>query len=249
MIFLFEIGSSEHEQHVYIRRTPGDFSKKKTKPLEFLFYDSNKDQNVLSIGQELLKFYPKITSQQCYANALHDRYNYDVKCGHYSFLEMYLNLYYGVNPFNPFNREALNYQSIIIHEGHGHSGPRSLLMVKHDEINRKKPSDRNIYTAKNQTPKSSEAKSDAVKKAPTKVKNKTTRGKKTEKVVSKQKEIVKVAELKHKQKRLLLLPVATDTNANSNRDLLGPSTSSRHHGLDLPPYTRLTHDNSNDNSD
>lgn len=81
------------------------------------FYDCNEGSNVIAICRRFLNGLQH--EADIYSNALHPFYNECGRCGHLTFLELYLCFHQGTNPF----RRRLVTRSLIGNRDDGHHGP------------------------------------------------------------------------------------------------------------------------------
>lgn len=109
------VGDRNHETAFFIRQEP--FST-----LEKLYrirvYDSNVGTNLIGISQVFASTF-KRRDIMMFTNGLHGIENWDFRCAHYSWLEIFLNFDYCDNPFH----RELRCRPIRSTTGQGHHGP------------------------------------------------------------------------------------------------------------------------------
>lgn len=115
MVFCYNIslslftGTIEHETVGFIRRDAVNYARER-RGYQVLFYDTNPISNVIGICSRFLRGLRH--NSQLYSDALHPHFNQDGRCGHLSFLEIFLRL------------ETLNTRPLTGNRYDGYQGPR-----------------------------------------------------------------------------------------------------------------------------
>lgn len=112
-------GTIEHETIGFIRRDAVN-SARERRGYQVLFYDTNPSSNVIAICRRFLSGLRH--NSRLYSDALHPHFNQDGRCGHLSFLEIFLSFHMHTSPFQRL--ETLNTRPLTGNRNDGYQGPR-----------------------------------------------------------------------------------------------------------------------------
>lgn len=138
MIDITFAGSEEHETAGFFQRN-NVRNRTEKRHYRVHFYDSNRRSNVIEICRRFM--INLSTEADMYSNAIHPFVNEDGRCGHYTYLEIFL-CFWGHD--NPFHRQLM-VRPLTGNRSNGHHGP-----ILGTDANKPKENKRNRNIPKNQ---------------------------------------------------------------------------------------------------